>query len=83
MKKNNKWELFKHLTYFTQISALMIVPIILYTFIAWWVVNRFELSNIFVILALLLGVAVGLTSCYKFMQTIQREAEKSERENRP
>lgn len=82
-KKESFSDSLKYLVYFTQISITMITPILLYTFIGWWVVCKFNLSNIIVILALLLGVAVGFASCYKFMQMMQRKADESERESKP
>lgn len=84
LKRKTHWAAaLRYLVYFTQFGLTMITPPVLYTFVAWWLRNRFDLGNWVVIVGILTGIATAGLNLWKFMQFTEKKAKESERENKP
>lgn len=74
MNDHGRWTVLRYLTYFSQVGMTVIVPPILFCFGALWLERRFGLGNWVAIVAVLLGVAVGLWGLRDLVRVFETRA---------
>lgn len=70
----------KYLSLLSQLGISVIVPPLLCILATLWLKNRFGLGDWVVLVGILIGMAVGLTSLFNYFQIAIKDAKKSQKE---
>ncbi len=72
---DNKYKHMRAAAHLTQFGLSMVSPIILCLIFALWLKNTFNIGSWVILVAILLGAAASCMTMFKFMNTVKKEME--------